>query len=80
MIYIQLNVCLYMYTGGVCCQGTSAAGSNVPTLADLLAVNVFELDDWNYEGEDEDTVVVVNKTDITEVSITPVGQEFLTLE
>lgn len=43
--------------------GTGVAGSNVPTLADLLAVNVFELDDWNYE-EDEDAVV--NKTDITE--------------
>ena len=23
----------------------------MPTLADLLAVNVFELDDWNFEGE-----------------------------
>ena len=47
----------------------------MPTLADLLAVNVFELDDWNYEGEDEDTVVVVvNNTDTTKVSI-PVGVE-----
>ena len=43
----------------------------MPTLADLLAVNVFELDDWNYEGEDEDTVAV-NKTVITKVSITVV--------
>ena len=71
-----MYVCLYTYTSDVCCQGTGAAGSNVPTLADLLAVNVFELDDWNYEGEDEDTVVV-NKTDITEVSITPVDKELL---
>ena len=46
----------------------------MPTLADLLAVNVFELDDWNYEGEDEDTVVVINNTDTTKVSI-PVGVE-----
>ena len=47
----------------------------MPTLADLLAVNVFELDDWNYEGEDEDTAAVVNKTVITKVSVT-VGAKY----
>lgn len=39
------------------------AASNVPTLADLLAVNVFELDDWSYEEEEEDSAAV-NKTKV----------------
>ena len=37
----------------------------MPTLADLLAVNVFELDDWNYEGEEEEDSSAVNKASIT---------------
>ena len=41
----------------------------MPTLADLLAVNVFELDDWNYEGEEEDSSAV-NKASITKVGYT----------
>lgn len=34
------------------------------TLADLLAVNVFELDDWNYEGEEEEDIGAVDKTKV----------------
>ena len=42
----------------------------MPTLADLLAVNVFdELDDWNYEEEEEDTTAGVREADVIEVSI-----------
>ena len=40
----------------------------MPTLADLLAVNVFELDDWNYEGEEEEDSSAVTKATITKVS------------
>ena len=42
----------------------------MPTLADLLAVNVFELDDWNYEGEEEEDSSAVNKATITKVGYT----------
>ena len=65
----SINLEIFLFDG-IRCQG-GVAGSNMPTLADLLAVNVFELDDWNYEGEDDEqhTAAVVN---ITEVSI-PVG-------
>ena len=42
----------------------------MPTLADLLAVNVFELDDWNYEGEEEEDSSAVNKASITKVGYT----------
>ena len=52
----------------LCSQGASVASSNVPTMADLLAVDMFELDDWNYE-EEEDTTAGVSKADIPEVSI-----------
>ena len=41
----------------------------MPTLADLLAVNVFELDDWNYEGEEEEDSSAGNKASITKVDI-----------
>ena len=42
----------------------------MPILADLLAVNVFELDDWNYEGEEEEDSSAVNKASITKVGYT----------
>ena len=42
----------------------------MPTLADLLAVNVFELDDWNYEGEEEEDSSAVNEATITKVGYT----------
>ena len=42
----------------------------MPTLADLLAVNMFELDDWNYKGEEEEDSSAVTKASITKVGYT----------
>lgn len=40
----------------------------MPTLADLLADNAFDQDEWSYEGEEEEKdTVAVDKIDSTKV-------------